>query len=104
MLNSGPQPTPTKAERPPWTFLTNHAHVLISLARDNELRQRDLAQLVGITHGAVQRILDDLEEGGYVKRERKGRRNSYQVLANSPLRHPIEAHHAVAEVVNLLAF
>ena len=66
--------TETDQPRPGWTFLTNHAHVLLAVSRDPELRQRDISALVGITEGAVQRILDDLEEGGYLRRERVGRR------------------------------
>jgi DNA-binding MarR family transcriptional regulator len=90
------------AERPAWTFLTNHSHVLIALRLDPELRQRDIAELVGITPGAVQRILDDLQDGGYLRRERVGRRNRYEVLADVPLRHPLESHHTVAEVLAVL--
>ena len=92
-------PTP---DRPSWTFFTNHAHVLIALAMDPELRQRDISAVVGITSGAVQRILDDLEEGGYLRRERVGRRNRYQVLADSPLRHPLESHRSVGDVLAVL--
>ena len=86
-------------ERPSWTFLTNHAHVLIAISRDSELRQRDIAYLVGITPGAVQRILHDLEDGGYVRRERVGRRNRYEIIDDRPLRHPLEADHTVRELL-----
>jgi hypothetical protein len=92
-----------EGERPGWTFFTNHAHVLIALRRDPELRQRDIAGLVGITEGAVQRILDELEIGGYLRRERIGRRNRYEVLDRSPLRHPLESHRSVADVLALFA-
>ena len=88
--------------RPGWTFLTNHAHVLIAISRDSELRQRDIADLVGITPGAVQRILHDLEEGGYVRRERIGRRNRYEVVDQLPLRHPLESDHTVHELLRSL--
>ena len=86
-----------------WTFLTNHAHVLVCLARDADLRQRDLAQAIGITEGAVQVILNDLEAGGYLTRERVGRRNRYRLALDHPLRHPLEADHAVGEVIRLLS-
>ena len=86
-------------ERPSWTFLTNHAHVLIAISRDPELRQRDIAYVVGITPGAVQRILHDLEDGGYVRRERIGRRNRYEITADRPLRHPLESQHTVQELL-----
>ena len=89
----------TDAERPAWTFFTNHAHVLIVISRDPELRQRDIARLVGITEGAVQRILHDLEDAGYLRRERVGRRNKYHVDADRPLRHPIEQGQSVAGVL-----
>lgn len=84
---------------PSWTFLTNHAHVLITLDRNPELRQRDIAYAVGITVGAVQKILDELEGAGFVRREKVGRRNRYEVLADRPLRHPLEADHSVSDLL-----
>ncbi len=89
-------------ELPTWTFLTNHAHVLIAIQRNPELRQRDISHAVGITIGAVQRIIDDLERGGYVTRERIGRRNTYKIEADRPLRHPLENNHTVDELLNTL--
>ena len=85
-----------------WTFLTNHAHVLISLAGDPTLRIRDLAARVGITERAIQRIISDLEEAGYLTHDRDGRRNLYRVRANRPLRHPVEAHQTVAALLQAL--
>ena len=85
---------------PSWTFLTNHAHVLIAISRNPELRQRDISDLVGITEGAVQRILHELEDGDYVVRERVGRRNRYSVRAGRPLRHPLEAGHTIEEIID----
>ena len=82
-----------------WTFLTNHAHVLIAVSRDPELRQREIAQLVGITEGAVQRILHELEDEGFLRRERIGRRNRYFVDADRPLRHPLEHDRTIAELL-----
>ena len=95
--------TEPKRELPSWTFFTNHAHVLIALSRDPELRQRDISYIVGITPAAVQRILDDLEQGEYIRREKIGRRNRYDVLPGAPLRHPLEAHHTINEVLSLLS-
>ena len=89
-------------QTPPWTFLTNHAHVLISLAEDPHLRIRDVATRVRITERAVQRIISELEEAGYLTHEREGRRNVYRVRANRPLRHPIEAHNSVAVLLGAL--
>jgi len=84
-----------------WTFLTNHAHVFICIAEDPTARIRDVAERVGITERAVQRIIADLEELGYVAHERDGRRNVYRVRVGHRLRHPIESHRTVGA---LLAF
>jgi len=86
-----------------WTFLTNHAHVLLCLAQDPEARMRDVAQLVGITERAVQRIVADLEQAGYLERTRQGRRNRYEVRTHLPLRHPVEQHRHVDALVQLVA-
>lgn len=82
-----------------WTFLTNHAHVLIAISRNPELRQRDISKLVGITEGAVQRIVAELEDDGYLQRERIGRRNRYHVDADRPLRHPLEREHTIDDIL-----
>ncbi len=86
-----------------WTFFTNHAHVLLCIARDPEIRVRDLALLVGITERAAQRIVADLVAAGYLERSRDGRRNRYQVRADLPLRHPVEQPHRVGEVLAVLS-
>src|SRR5688572_15890906 len=85
-----------------WTFLTNHAHVLLCLASDPEIRLRDVAVRVGITERAAQRIVADLQTEGYVTTERVGRRNKYAVHSEVPLRHPIEEHQAVGVLLKLL--
>jgi hypothetical protein len=92
----------TPREAVPWTFLTNHAHVLFCIASDPEVRMRDVAHAVGITERAVQRIVAELEEVGYLSRERDGRRNRYEVRSELPLRHPIEAHCEVASLLAIL--
>ena len=87
-----------------WTFLTNHAHVLICLAHDPAMRIQDLAERVGITYRAVQRILDELEEAGYISRHRKkddARSNEYRLNTTLALRHPVERHQTVAALVEL---
>jgi DNA-binding IclR family transcriptional regulator len=94
--------THADAPRPAWTFLTNHAHVLICLAGDPEARVRDMALQVGITERAVQRIISDLEHDGYVERTREGRRNHYRVDGRLPLRHPLEAHRSVGNLLDLV--
>lgn len=87
---------------PRWTFLTNHAHVLAVLHSDPQLVLRQVAVAVGITERAVQRIVQDLEEGGFVRREKVGRRNRYYVLTNLSLRHPIEAHRNIGDLLKLI--
>jgi len=87
---------------PAWTFLTNHGHVLLCLERDKHVRLRDVADQVGITERAVQRIVTDLEEAGYVRRTRQGRRNVYEVFPDKPLRHALEAHRTVRSLLRLL--
>lgn len=82
-----------------WMFLTNHAHVLLCLARDSTIRMRDLALEVGITERAVQGIVSDLEAAGYVERVRTGRRNSYRIDEGMHLRHPIEQHKTIADLI-----
>lgn len=85
-----------------WTFLTNHAHVLICVARDPGTRLRDVAEAVGITERAAQRIVADLVSAGYLEREREGRRNRYRLRPERPLRHPVEREHAVGEILRVL--
>lgn len=88
-------------EKPAWTFLTNHAHVLICIASDPQVRLRDVADRVGITERAVQRIVAELEEAGYLTHEREGRRNVYRVRSHLPLRHPLERHRKIASLLAL---
>ena len=85
-----------------WTFLTNHGHVLLTIARDPEIRLREIAAQVGITERAAQAIVADLVEGGYLSRTRVGRRNNYEVHGELPLRHPVEREHEVGALVDLL--
>ena len=84
-----------------WTFLTNHAHVLFVVRRDPHARLREIADAVGITERAVQLILGDLENAGYVRRTRRGRRNQYHVLGG-PLRHPLDQGRAVDDILDAL--
>lgn len=85
-----------------WTFLTNHAHVLLCIASDPEMRLRDVAERVGITERAAQRIVADLVNEGYLTRTRLGRRNQYELHGELPLRHPIEARSEIGPLVELL--
>jgi len=85
-----------------WTFLSNHGHVLVCLAQNPDARLRDVAQAVGITERAVQKIVSDLEAGGVVIREREGRRNRYSLHTERPLRHPIESHRTVGALLAMV--
>ncbi len=86
-----------------WTFLSNHSHVLVCLSVDPESRIRDIAERVGITERATQRILADLVAGGYLVKQRDGRRNTYQVVTTQPLRHPLEWSHTVGDLMQAVA-
>ncbi len=81
-----------------WAFLTNHAHVLLCVAREPDTRLRHIAECVGITERATHRIITDLIEGGYLTRHRLGRRSYYEVHAELPLRAPLEGDHQVGEL------
>jgi DNA-binding MarR family transcriptional regulator len=85
-----------------WTFFTNHGHVLLCLATHPELRMKDIATRVQITERAVQKIISDLAEAGYLVIERQGRRNQYRVLKDKPLRHPVESHKTVDDLIAMV--
>ena len=86
-----------------WQFVTNHTQVLLCIARDPNVRLRDIADAVGITLGSAQRILADLVQAGYVQRERCGRRNRYIVNRETPMRrHAAQRGHDIAALLDLL--
>jgi len=85
-----------------WTFLSNHGHVLVCLARDPDVRTRDVAAAVGITERAVQHIVRDLVTEKYVEKEKVGRRNRYQVVRSAHFRHELEAEVSLGSFVNLV--
>jgi DNA-binding MarR family transcriptional regulator len=85
-----------------WTFLTNHAQVLLCIANDPDVRLRDVAETVGITERAAQRIVVDLAEAGFLERERHGRRNSYLINEKTEMRHPAQQGYAIGELLHLL--
>jgi DNA-binding Lrp family transcriptional regulator len=87
---------------PPWTFLTNHAHVLLCLVAQPDIRMRDIAQKIGLTERWVQQIIRELAAAGYISRRRNGRRNEYLVHPQLPLRHPLEAHRSVQDMLELI--
>jgi predicted ArsR family transcriptional regulator len=88
--------------RTTWVFLTNHAHVLLSVARDPEARARDIAERVGITERAAQRILSDLLAEGYLTKVKLGRRNRYTVNRTGHLRHPAFRQFEIGHLIDTL--
>ncbi|MFG1612259.1 helix-turn-helix transcriptional regulator [Nonomuraea wenchangensis] len=89
-------------ERPStWTFLTHHARVLLEIARDPEARLRDIAATIGITERAVQGIVSDLHDAGYLSRERVGRRNHYSLNLDQAFRYPTEANLPVRLLIDM---
>lgn len=99
------RPAPTGEGRTPgWTFLSNHAHVLVCLAADPRVRIQEIAARVGITYRGVQRILRELEEAGYVSHARApddARSNVYRVERSLPLRHPLERHQRISALLDI---
>ena len=85
-----------------WTFLSNHAHVLVCISEESDIRIRHIALRVGITERAASSIVADLEHDGYLTRVKKGRHNEYVVHGSQPLRHPVEQHHNIGELLQLL--
>jgi len=85
-----------------WKFVTNHTQVLLSITRDRDVRMRDIAETVGITERAAQRIVSELIDAGYVSRERVGRRNHYVVNPELKMRHPSQRDHEVGGLLELL--
>jgi len=86
-------------EKHSWTFLSNYSHVLICLSRDPNLTMREASQQVGITERAVQRIVRELIEAGVLEAEKQGRRNVYHINRDIPLRHPLESHRTVGDLL-----
>jgi hypothetical protein len=93
----------TERQNARWTFLTNHAHVLVCISRDPGVRLRDVAERVGITERATQGIVGDLVEAGYVTRTRVGRRNQYSVRTDLPLRHPLEREQVIGTLLEVVS-
>jgi DNA-binding MarR family transcriptional regulator len=85
-----------------WTFVTNHAAVLLCVARDPGIRMRDIADRVGITERAAQRIVADLAQEGYVTRKRIGRRNVYEVEPGLAMRHRLARHREIGDFLELM--
>jgi DNA-binding MarR family transcriptional regulator len=90
-------------EHDTWTFLTNHAQVLLCLAETPDIRLRDVAERVGITERATQRIVAELVDGGYVKTERIGRRNRYTVDRQHAMRHSAQLGYEIGALLETLS-
>ncbi len=101
--NSGNQSEASSGVAPSgWDFLTNHAHVLLCVAKDPGIRLRDIAAAVGITERGAHKVLTELVDEGYVLRERHGRRNRYKVKPELPLRHPLVHDREVGDLLKVL--
>lgn len=85
-----------------WTFLTHHAHVLLALSADSNRTLDDLARITGLTSRSIVNILNDLEAGGYLHKQRRGRNNSYSINHDGALRHPTSRNHTVGELISAL--
>lgn len=85
-----------------WTFLTNYGHVLLCIAGDPEIRMKDVAERVGITERATQRIVADLVKAGYLSSSKSGRRRYYKIDDSRSLRHPVESHNQIGELLHLV--
>ena len=92
----------SQEDRPAWTFLTNHAQVLLCIADDPGVRLRDIGARVGITERAAHRIVGELEGSGYIARRRNGRRNHYTVISHAPLPDSVASTQRVGDLLELL--
>jgi DNA-binding IclR family transcriptional regulator len=93
---------PHPGDHEQWTFLTNHARLLLCVAECPDIRIRELAEAVGITERAAFLIISDLEDAGYIERERVGRRNRYTVHPHQQMRHPLEREHTIGDLLESL--
>lgn len=85
-----------------WTFFSNYGHVLVCLAENPGARLREVAERVGITERSALRLITHLDEAGILKRVKTGRRNSYYIDTNVHLRHPLEEHCTVGELLQMI--
>ena len=92
----------TKLREPSWTFLTNHTHVMVCLSRDTDKSLRTVADEIGITERAVQKIVADLVDAKVLTKSKVGRNNHYTLHTERPLRHPIEKHCTLGQILGIL--
>jgi predicted ArsR family transcriptional regulator len=93
----------SRGDGKPWRFVTNHTQVLLCIARDGDVRLRDVAEKVGITERAAQRIVADLVEAGFVERRKVGRRNHYSIDRRAKMRHPAQVDQEIGDLLDLLS-
>ncbi len=86
-----------------WTFLTNYSHVLLAISKTPGIKVREIAELVGVTERAVLKIISELNNAGFISIEKIGRENRYSVTSDVPLRHPLEQHRTVSELLEMLS-
>jgi len=86
-----------------WTFLTNHSHVLYSIWKSPDIRVREIGALVGITERTVLNIIRELTDAGFIQVTKNGRENQYSVTADVQLRHPLEEHRSVTDLLEMLS-
>ncbi|MEN9603506.1 MAG: hypothetical protein RL545_195 [Actinomycetota bacterium] len=84
-----------------WTFLSNHGHVVVQLAKNPDITLAELARVIGVTERHISSVLNDLKEAGYIEVIKEGRKNSYRVLVEMPLRHTAESHRTLQDVLNV---
>lgn len=101
MKNMSTNTTASAPDAATFHFLTNHAHVLLCISADEDVTVRDLALRIGITERAVMRIIGDLDRAGYLVREREGRKNHYTINPHLPLRHEIEQHCSIGDLISM---
>lgn len=85
-----------------WTFLTNHARVLILIAKHPKITAKDMSSLIGITERSVRNIIADLEAEGYIEKSKEGRRVGYKIHPELPLRHPTQKDHSIKTLLKAL--
>lgn len=100
--NTGELAKQTASPPSGWTFLTNHTHVLLCVHKNPELTTRQISAMVGITERMVQKIVSELVEAGYLEVIKVGRRNTYQIVLEKPLRHPLESHRRIGDLLDHL--
>lgn len=102
IAKSGNAAADRKASGSKWSLLSNHGHVLVCLATDDMMRMREIADCVGITERATQKIIADLEQSAVIVKHRVGRRNRYEILRHMPLRNNVDAHRTVGDLLNAI--